>query len=317
MDHSGVVDMGTVIMLVFRDVLLGFGAAALIVGLSRWRRRPGAPRAVRRWSFAGALLGTLLMVAVLMASIGPLFGLSDAFTGLAVSARFVVPLVAGLLGIALALLPSPRLQDGAPVVLARRTLLTFAPRNLLVTLGASVAVVLAVTVAAGMASHPDAEGRWRNYTVDVGVMSMGTEIYGWYYSVPSLVLLAALLVLVVVALAVIARPPLTADVTAESVTRRWRAQHLLSLASGAVLLHLSRVLASLSATASITGGTSTTDGWMVAYGRFAGMEGPLLVASHLVGAVGWAFWFFVLLTAVASASTSPVRRGSATIDRMG
>jgi hypothetical protein len=309
--------MGTVIMLVFRDLLLGFAAAALIVALSRWRRRPVTPRVVRWWSFAGALLGILLMVAVLVVSIGPLFGLSDAFTGIAVSTRFVVPLVAGLLAIALALLPSPRRQDEASAVLARRTPLTFAPRDLLVTLGAGVALVLAVTVAAGMASHPDAEGRWRNYMVDVGVMSMGTEIYGWYYSVPSLVLLAALLVLVVVALAVIARPPLAADVSAESVTRRWRARHVVSLASGAVLLHLSRVLASLSATASVKGGTSTTDGWMVAYGKFAGMEGPLLVASHLAGAVGWAFWFFVLLTAVATASTFPVRRESATIDRVG
>jgi hypothetical protein len=104
-----------------------------------------------------------------------------------------------------------------------------------------------------------------------------------------------------------ARPPLAADVAEDAATRRWRARHVLTLATGAVLLHLSRVLASLSGTASMEGGTSTTDGWMVAYGRFSGLEGPLLVVSQLAGAVGWACWFLVLLTALTTAPTSSVR----------
>lgn len=303
--------MGAVVLLVLRDALLGFAGAVLVVGLRRWRRRAPAPRAVRRWVFASASLGILVMVAVAVVSVGPFFGLRGSIADVGVSARFVVPLVAGLLAVPLALLPSARRQDEASAVLARRTLLTFAPRGGLVTFGAVVAVVLALTLAAGMASRPDAEGRWREYWVDVGVMSMGTEIYGWYYSVPALVLLAALLVLVAVALAVIARPPLAADVAADTATRRWRARHVLTLATGAVLLHLSRILSSLSGTASMEGGTSTTDGWMIAYGRFAGLEGPLLAASQMAGAVGWACWFLVLLTALTTASTSTVQAGPA------
>jgi len=92
---------------------------------------------------------------------------------------------------------------------------------------------------------------------------------------------------------------------------------VLTLATGAVLLHLSRILASLSGTASMEGGTSTTDGWMVAYGRFAGLEEPLLVASQLAGAVGWACWFLVLLTALAAASTPAVQRTPAAGEQVG
>ncbi|MCK6210693.1 hypothetical protein KZX45_09090 [Georgenia sp. EYE_87] len=309
--------MGAVVMLVFRDMLLGLIGAVLVVALRTWRRRPAVRRAARASMIAGASLGILMMVATVGASIGPFFGLPDFFTDVLVPARFVVPLVAGMLAVTVALLPrAARRHDGASVVLARRTLLTFAPRGGLGALGAVVAVVLALTLAAGTASRRDVDGRWREYWVDVGVMSMGTEIYGWYYSVPALALLAALLVLVVGALAVIARPPLAADVAADTATRRWRARHVLTLATGAVLLHLSRVLASLSGTASMEGGTSTTDGWMVAYGRFAGLEGPLLVASQLAGAVGWACWFLVLLAALTTVSNPPVQAVPATDDRV-
>jgi hypothetical protein len=307
--------MGAVAVLVFRDVLLGFAGAVLVMALRRWRHgRVAVPQAVRRGTFAGAVLGILMMIAVLLGSIGPLLGLPGTFAEVAISTRFLTPLVAGLLAISIALLPRARRRGGSSVVLARRTLLTFAPRGWFVTFGAVVVLVLAVTLAAGMASRPDAEGRWRNYTVDVGVMSLGTEIYGWYYSVPALVPLAALLVLVIAAMAAITRPPLVMDAAADSVTRRWRARHMLVLATGAVLLHLSRVLASLSATASIEGGTSTTDGWMVAYGRFAGMKEPLYVVSELVGAAGWACWFAVLLSAALTTTSIPTLRREPTVE---
>lgn len=299
--------MGAVVVLVFRDLLLGLAGAALVVGLRRWRGRAAVPRAVRWWLGAGALMGILVMVAGDMASIGPLFGLPFTLTGAWVTARFVAPLAVGLLAVALALLPTARRQGGGSVVLARRTLVTFAPRGWLVALGAVVALVLASTLAAGMASQRDAEGRWREYWADLGVMSMGTEIYGWYYSVPALAFLATLLALVALVLAVIARPPLAPDVAEDAATRRWRARHVLTLAAGAVLLHLSSILASLSATASMEGGTSTTHGWVIAYGRFAALEGPLHVASQLTGVVGWACWFLVLLTALTSTSTSTVQ----------
>jgi hypothetical protein len=308
--------MGAVVVLVLRDVLLGLVAAVLVVALHRWRGGGAAvPQAVRRGMVAGTSLGILMMLGILVVSIGPLFGLSGAFTDVAVSTRFVAPLVAGLLAIPLTLLPRVRRREGASVVLARRTLLTFAPRGSLVTLGSVVALVLALTLAAGVASRPDGEGRWREYWVDVGVMGMGTEIYGWYYSLPALVLLAALLVLVVVALAATARPPLAIDVAADTFTRRWRVRHVLTVATGAVLLHLSRVLASLSATTSLEGGMSTTDGWMVAYGKFAGMEGPLRVGSELAGTAGWACWFAVLLTAVLTTASISTLRPEPTVGR--
>ena len=119
--------MGAVVVLVFRDVLLGLAGAALVAGLRRWRRRAVVPRAVRWWVGAGALLGILVMVAGDMASIGPLVGLPYALTEVWVAARFVAPLAVGLLAVALALLPTARRQGGGSVVLARRTLVTFAP----------------------------------------------------------------------------------------------------------------------------------------------------------------------------------------------
>jgi hypothetical protein len=172
--------MGAVVVLAFRDVLLGFVGAVLVVVLRRWRHgRAAVPRAVRWWMFAGALLGIVVMVAVLVVSIGPLIGIRGTVTEVGVPTRFVVPLVAGLLAVPLVLLPRARRHDGVSVMLARRTLVTFAPRGWIIALGTVVALVLALTLAAGMASQLDAAGRWRDYWVDVGVMSMGTEIYGW------------------------------------------------------------------------------------------------------------------------------------------
>jgi len=307
--------MSAVVVLLFRDVVLGLVGAVLGVALHRWRRGGAAvPQAVRRGTLVGASLAVLMMLAVLTVNIGPLFGLAGTVADAAVTMRFVAPLVMGLLAIPLTLLPRARRRSGASVVLTRRPLLTLVPRAWLITLGVVVALVLAVTLAAGRASRPDDEGRWRNYTVDVGVMSMGTEIYGWYYSVPALALLAALLLVVGVAVAVIVRPPLAVDQTADAFIRRWQVRQVLALATGAVLLHLSRVLASLSGTTSMEGGISTPDGWIVTYGKFAGMEGPLRVGSELAGTAGWACWFAVLLTAALTTAPTEMPRLEPTAD---
>ena len=300
--------MSEVVVLVFRDVVLGLVGAVLGVALHRWRRGGGAVQAARRGTLVGASLAILMMLAVLTVSIRPLSGLSGTVADAAVTTRFVAPLVMGMLAIPLTLQPPARRRDGASVVLARRPLLTLIPRGWLVTLGIVVTLVLAVTLAAGRASNPDAEGRWRNYTVDVGVMSMGTEIYGWYYSVPALVLLAALLLVVVVAVVATARPPLDVDDTADSFTRRWQVRQVLTLATGAVLLHLSRVLASLSGTTAMEGRVATPDGWIVTYGKFAGMEGPLRVVSELADTAGWACWFAVVLTAALTTAPTEMPR---------
>lgn len=56
-------------------------------------------------------------------------------------------------------------------------------------------LIVAITVLTGSASQPEpTTGRYALYVVDVGEQySMRTSIYGWIYSVPSLILLAILL----------------------------------------------------------------------------------------------------------------------------
>lgn len=303
----GGVEIGAVLLFVFGEVLLGLAWAVLFVGLRRWRQREAVSPAVRWWVLTGAVLGALVLLAGVAGGVGSLFGLPASLFEVWSSTRFVLPLLAGLLAIAIALVPAAPRPGGASVVLARRTLITFAPRGWLVTLGSVVAVVLALTVAAGMASQRDDKGRWRFYEADVGVVSLGTEIYGWYYSVPALALLVALLATVALALALIARPRLATDIAADKACRRWRARQVVILATAAVVLHLSRILNSLSGTASLEGGASIGDGWVFAYGRFAALEGPLQVAGQLAGVVGWACWFLVPLTALAAASRSRAR----------
>ncbi|MBM7846908.1 hypothetical protein [Arthrobacter roseus] len=170
-----------------------------------------------------------------------------------------------------------------------------------------VGVIVIVTVLAGMASEPDDEGLWRSITVDFGTTTIGTGIYGWYYSVPALALLAVLLAATVLALWLIARPALGVDHANDVLTRRWRTRNIVAVASGALLLHLSAVFNSVAGSASFHATVPVEADVLATFGpSFAALEPILTVGSFAAASVGYALWVGVLL------STTGARRAAVT-----
>ncbi|MDJ0349131.1 hypothetical protein [Cryobacterium sp. PH29-G1] len=183
--------------------------------------------------------------------------------------------------------------------MARRTPFSFGRGWWFIGVIIIIGAVLALTVAAGMASEPDEQGFWRILVVDTGVGGGSTTIYGWYYSRPALVLVAALAAVTVVALWLIARPPVGVDEANDVQLRRLRTLNILAVASGALLVHLGGILSSLAGTAFFNGGVRTGNGgWMVFGTPFAALEPALSLAGIAVTALGYALWVGVLLSAI-------------------
>ncbi|HET7414270.1 MAG TPA: hypothetical protein VFI97_01065 [Arthrobacter sp.] len=280
-----------ILLFAFGPALLGL-VAAFVAWLIARRRSP-APvvgRAVRGWTLAGVLIALLAEV-VWRIPRGPL---SEA----AREGMYAAPLVIGLIAVLILMFPMARRSATGTAALSRRTISSFASRWWFVALIAVVVAVLAVTVPAGMASSPDPQGLYRHYSVDLGTnSSIGTSIYGWYYSLPATVLHGLLLLAALLAISSVARPPLTVEYTADVATRRWRTRNILAVTIGALLLHLAVVLRSLSGTASMSGGISTGQGWFSSGTPFAALEIPLRVTGIAADATGWFLWLIILLMA--------------------
>lgn len=288
----------TLVRIVFGPELFAL-VAALTVTLAR-RARPAGPPvvgAVRGWTVVAVLAATGVVLLGVFSSLpaGP-------SVPVLVEHRYVVPLLAGLVGVVLCLVPVVRRPTTGSADLSRRTPTTFAPRWWFAALAVVVAVLLLVTVLAGLASRPDEDGRYTMHHVDFGAAAMGTGIYGWYYSVPALVVMAALLLAAVAASWALARPPVAHEArTADVAIRRWRTRNVLALAAGALLVHLAVVLRSLAGTASARAMVTTAEGAFGAGSTFAALEAPLRVASTAVEVGGWFLWFAVLFAAAVPA----------------
>jgi hypothetical protein len=197
--------------------------------------------------------------------------------------------------------------------LAPRTPLTFAPRSLLLLMGAAIALVLAVSISAGLASTPDLDGRYLVYAVEASSnTSASTTIYGWWFSLPCLALVALIITIALVEIALIARPPLAADRDIDARMRKIRARNVVAVAAGGLLLHLGPVLLSLFGTSILRLGVQTEPvGWIELGTSFAAIGPALAVASYVVVILGFALWFSVLLSTV----PAPIRRLSGSVRR--
>lgn len=291
-----------------RFYVLYFGplVVAAAVALLWWRARargeaaPGG--ALRIWTIAAVAI-PLLVIGARQVLGFPLLALRlpPSVLELIVEPWFVWPLVLGLIALVLLLLPPPVGGTQGAVEVSRRTMWTFAPVHLLLWFGVLLAVVLVPTVAAGLASEPDDVGRYRMYWVHNGNSSMGTEIYGWYHSVPALVLLGLIVVLVLVALAFIARPRLAlGEERARDVAlRRLRSRNVLLVAIGAGAAHLSAILGSLANTASVRSSFSGGDVVVLhMWTPIAALTTALMVAGAFLLTVALTAWLAVLLSMV-------------------
>ena len=215
-------------------------------------------------------------------------------------ASFLVPLV--LTGLALLVLMAqvPSSHQRGPAELAPRTLATFASRLWMISAVSVTGAVLIVTVFAGLASSVDEQGRYLIYGVAASSStSASTNIYGWWFSAPSLITIAVLLALTFIAILLLTRPPLSVNRDRDVEVRKVRVRNVLSVFTGGLLMHLGAVLMSLYGTSTLRLRFPAGASGQVELGTSFAAIGPgLLIASYVVTVLGYASWWSVLLSAV-------------------
>lgn len=277
--------------------------ALVLAALVAWRRArgkgPAGPSSLRRWTVAGVLAAIGI---TLLGSFSLMFTeMFWEFASLSAQRRVVqlilytAPLAGGL--IAVVILMAPReLRDAPdtarpPVRQPRRVASPwwFIAFTVLV-LGATM-----VAIAAGLAAVPDGDGRLTMYWLESGDYATGAMFYGWYFSVPCLILLAVLVAAVLLAARTI--PELAQEDPKAPATRRWRIGTVIAVASGAVLVHLQEVLRYLAPAAGLHSRFPTQQGAVTLQGPFTELERPLQIAAFVAGAGGWFLWLIVLMMA--------------------
>ena len=310
--HS--VNRGTVItqLVQYGPALVGL-LLALIVWFFGRRAQTSLPTRARVSTALGMVIVLALMIVYWVWSVWPWFypfGSDDGYLA-SQFLGFTAPLCLSVVAL-LFLFPAGRAS--APrrsADLAPRTWLTFAPRWLSLVATGVVALVVVVSVSAGLASGPDDDGRYLIFGVEASSSTSGsTTIYGWWFSLPCLVIIAVLLAFALAELAVISRPPLAVDRLSDTQIRTTRVRNVLVVVIGGLLLHLGAILQSLYGTSSLRlGFQSEPAGWVSLGTSFAAIGPALLVASYVTVTVGFAFWFAVALSTI----HAPFRRLSGSV----
>ncbi|MGP9538584.1 hypothetical protein ACT3SP_11265 [Brachybacterium sp. AOP43-C2-M15] len=287
-------------------VLLGvlFGVAGA-VGLRLLGRGPtvGLDRRSALLTVTAAGVASLAVIAIRGGAVGAMH--SPAFSAypfeLLATVRYLLPLALGVLVVLALAVPAPQ-EGSVGASLARRTWSSFVPRAWTAVVLGVLGVVLAVTVAAGLASRPDEEGRYTRYDFGFDSSSMSTDFYGWHHSSGPLLCLVLLLAVTVAAWTVIARPPHPAeraDLEEDVDRRRLRSTNVARIATGAMLLHLATVLGDLAGTAasSLTASAGSGEHFR-SVPPFASLAPLMELGALLAGAIGLGLWVFTTLSAL-------------------
>ncbi|PPF70981.1 hypothetical protein C5E16_01660 [Clavibacter michiganensis] len=226
--------------------------------------------------------------------------------------QFAIPLLLGVAALVLAAFPVENRKGTGSADLAPRTAMSFVRGRWLVAPALVLAILLVATVTAGVASRPDATtGRYTAYFVSLGgERSMGTSIYGWFYSVPCLVLVGLLLAIATLDLFLISRPALDHDRDRDVNARTSRARNVIFIGTGALLVHLGLVLTSLAGASSLQSQLSTLEGDVTVWTSFAALQPLLRIASYASAAIGFALWSAVALSATPSRRRMPAAAGA-------
>lgn len=295
-------------------IVLGPVVAGMVLAslwwLIRGRKRPLPGGGVAACTLAAGLILVLGGVAVRLMA-GPLPLQIDLPTGVwdwYSDSRFAIPLWLGLVGLVLLAFPVRARNGRGAADLTPRSALSFTRGWWFVAPAVVLTLILILTWAAGAASEPDeVTGRYTMYSVVIGGgRGMGTNIYGWFYSVPCLILLGLTIVIVIVDLVLISRPALDHDREQDIRGRTARSRNVLWIATGALLVHLGLILGSLAGTASMRSWFSTSEGGVSFWTTFAALQPALSGASSVAVALGFAFWFAVALSAIPSRRPVPV-----------
>src|SRR5690554_312988 len=289
-------------------MVLGPVFAGVVLAFVWWFIRGRKNRIPRSRASAFSLAAGLLLVfggvAARLTGVAPLWlpDVPNEFWRWFGDFRFAVPLALGILGMVLLALPVRARGGHGSADLTPRTALSFARGWWFVTPAVTLVLTVAITVAAGAVSQPDPEsGHYTMYFVDLGgERGMGTNIYGWFNSVPSLILMGIMIVVAIVNLVLITRPALDSNQERDVRTRTVRSRNALAVATGALLLHVGIVLGSLAGTASVRSSFAVGDGTVSFWTTFAALEPVLRQASVVAAVVGFAFWAAVALSAIPS-----------------
>lgn len=237
-----------------------FVLAVLVVGgtlitTGMRNRRPARPSADVARSVRARFLPERRALSLAAVAVIVVFGAENVIRGYLVNLpgviawwRYATPVFVAFLGITVVLgmiLLRGTTPPESPVLpAARRTWLSFGPRAGLAGAGIALLAELATTIAAGLASSPDGQGRYVWLVIPVPneaqIDPIRVPFYGWVYSTSVLVCLALLVVVSVMALRTnAARPYLRpGTVTAEREARRRVAGGVVRIATGGMLLAL-------------------------------------------------------------------------------
>ncbi|GHD80900.1 hypothetical protein CLV85_0497 [Salinibacterium amurskyense] len=291
--------------------VLWFGLRTAIIGLAIavvwWIARGRNDRLPRGTTATATLVAACLaltpMIYLLATSVeffGPRPLLVEQIWYWVFERRISWSLALGIAAIAVLIVPVHARFARGQATLTHRTLFSFGHRWWFGGTASIIGAIVTVTVLAGLASEPDSEGLWRSFTVEgANGSTFGTTIYGWYYSLPALALLAALIVVTLTALWLIARPPISADHSSDVWMRQLRTRNVLGLTSGGLLLHLGMIFNSLASTATLRGGeTVGSTGWASWGTPFEAMQPALTFLGLVAMSLGFALWFGILLPAI-------------------
>src|SRR5699024_1864184 len=217
---------------------------------------------------------------------------------------FLLPLVIGMVAVIIVGFPSrgPNSIDRS-ADLTPRTLKTFMPVPQVWGYLSVLAVTVLVAVAAGLASSRDDSGHYRYFTIDAGDMSGSTTFYGWYYSVSTMLILTVFVLLTVIAMVLISKPPLPTDVSRESAiaARRLRIRNIIYLATGAILIHLATIISWLENTAGLRLSSSPTRGsYYRTQAAFEPLTNLLPIADFIAFTAGFSLWLYVSISVMRS-----------------
>lgn len=298
--------MLSLFFMVFGSILAGLVLSLVWWGL--WGRLGALPWSAASASaaVAGAAAVSFLVVERLVASGGFLgrVPLPSGLAGIWVDARFSAPLLIGIVGLVVLAVPVRRRRTGA-ADLSRRGPSSVVQRWWLAVPGVLLAVALGVTLLAGSASERDDEGHFTMYYRELvpGEVGSGVGIYGWYYSIPAMAAIAVLVTLVAVDLVLIVRPALDPSRPHDAAERRLRARSVISMATGALAVHLGVILSSLAGTVSSRGGAVIGDSWVTWGDPFGALEPALQWAGWSCAVIGVALWASIALAAIPARSS--------------
>ncbi|MGO2933561.1 hypothetical protein [Microbacterium sp.] len=278
--------------------VIGLILAMLWVGVRPPRGAVGVSAGVRGFTLVGvgvALVGALI---VTLSGNTAYSSVSSPLTWVPGDWLYVAPLVAGIIGVLVLMLPLRRRASTGSAQLTRRTAFSFARRWWLVLAGSLIGIIVVLSLAAGSASSPDELGRYRLFALDAGAAEIRIPIYGWYYALPSLIALALFAGATLVALSVIAHPPLDADSFRDTTVRKERTRNVLGVLVGGLLLHLGTVLAFLGHTGTSSVGVLQGEDVIPIIAPFAAF-GPLLwFLGGAASVLGFGCWFEIVLSSV-------------------